>query len=177
MKDISKPLLAIVFLLSFSCGDDDKCENFSKSTLSFNYSGFLNDTFSVSGELPSSESTIIWQHNWAVGEYFSDFGKEWMSINANLLLNKGGSHIFQIHVPNTGVGKYSIPGRNDIITFNHWKISEPELFYEFLSGEVNVTYSECGRIKGSFTGIMKDANGPDTIEITDGEFDVKTKPH
>ena len=78
MKNISKLLLATVFLLSFSCGDDDKCENFSVSTLSFNYSGSLNGTFSVSGELPSSESTIIWEHNWAAGSYFSDFGKEWM---------------------------------------------------------------------------------------------------
>ena len=99
IKDISKHLLTTVFLLSFSRGEDDKCENFSNSKLSFNYSGFLNDTISVSGELPSSESTIIWEHNWATGAYFTDFGKEWMLISGNLLLNNGGSHIFEIQTP------------------------------------------------------------------------------
>ena len=182
MKTISVLFLVVVLVLSFACTDEEKCGNFPTSSLAFNYSGFLNGAYSVSGEIPAS-ANIPYHVDWATGKYFTEVGADWMMISTNLITNENIQDVL-LYIPNTGVGQFVSPGPASYcgnivcggLFFDYYDVSLQTLFYQFLSVEVDVTYSDCNRIKGSFNARLYDVNDSSkTMEMTDGKFDVHTK--
>ena len=109
MKTISVLFLVVVLVLSFACTDEEKCGNFPTSSLAFNYSGFLNGAYSVSGEIPAS-ATIPYHVDWATGKYFTEVGADWMMISTNLITNENIQDVL-LYIPNTGVVKGSFNAR------------------------------------------------------------------
>jgi hypothetical protein len=172
-------LLLPALVIFFSCTKDDvpdeDCLPPATSSLSFSYSGEFTGSYSMMGEVPSSSSAIIYDYNWAMGGTFEEWGKKWIMIHSH---HSGLS--IQIHVPDKGVGKFSLPSdRNmDSAVLAYAPAWEGKIVMTFFTGEVNVTYNSCNRIMGTFSGQLSgvhDGNNP-VITINNGIFDVKLKP-
>jgi len=184
-----KPLckIALSILILSGCidnnNDNEKCLPPSISSLSYVYSGFIDGTHAVQGEVPSPETSIIHDFNWVVGSKFTEYGIDYMMINSNLVYkgkqSNSASLGVQIILPNNGVGKYNINnGRLNILSLEYTPVWSGELVFHFNSGEVNVTYHQCNRIMGTFSGALTAINDGDivAINVTEGKFDVKIQP-
>jgi hypothetical protein len=179
-------IIALSMLVLSECGDDDdKCLPPAVSSLSYTYTGDINGAYAVEGEVPVSTpvSMTIYDYSWAMGGTFGEFGTYWVAIHSNLVYESQhsgrASLIVQIHVPDKGVGKYNLPDHGlDFLSLEYSPAWNGELSFEFVSGEVNVTYYQCNRIIGTFSGELQgfDDGEPVTIYVADGKFDVKVRP-
>jgi hypothetical protein len=183
----SKTLLACLLLLVLGCQSNDDtvpCLAPAVSSLSYTYTGDMSGTFSVQGEVPAaSGSQNIYNSNWALGGSFSEFKSNWILIQANKLYtskyNGNASLATQLHVPDQGVGKYALPNRGlEFLTIQYDLGWDDQLLFEFVSGEVNVTYHQCDRIMGTFSGELSAVSDGKfyTLKVSNGKFDVKIKP-
>jgi hypothetical protein len=165
--------------------DDNNCLPPSISSLSYTYNGFIEGNHSVQGEVPSTTSSTIFDYNWATGSKFTEYGTDYLMINSNLLYEGKQSNRaslgVQIILPNSGVGKYNIAnGRQNSLSLEYAPVWLGELVFSFYAGEVNITYYQCNRIIGTFSGALSainDANDGElvSINVTDGKFDVKLR--
>jgi hypothetical protein len=181
-----KPIGYLIFwlLVLSGCNDDNdaKCLPPAVSLLSFSFAGAIDGTYTVAGEAPSSASMNLYDYSWAMGGKFSEYGVNWINIHSNLMYqsqySSRASLIVQMHVPDKGVGKYPLPNRGlDFLTLEYSPNMHGELLFEFVSGTVDVTYYQCDRIIGTFSGELQGYNDGElvVINVTNGEFDVKVR--
>lgn len=168
----SRGLILSFLLIFLGCSDKNiPCPEFGVSSLSYRYSGSLIGTYFAAGETPP-QNTSYTNLEWAFARTTNGLGKEWIQIYSHLPANNNGGHFIQMHLLDKSTGKFNLPSDfgKDVLVFND---GPDQTSYEFISGEINVTYYECERIIGTFHGEAKNPNGTDTITIQDGKFDVR----
>jgi len=181
-----KTRLVFMLLLVWGCksNDDVQCLAPVVSSLSYTYTGDMSGSYAVQGEVPSSTlNQNIYDFNWALGGSFSEFKTDWILIQSNKRYTSpyktNASLTTQLHVPDQGVGKYPLPNRGlELLTIQYDNGWDDELVFEFVSGEVDVTYHQCDRIMGTFSGELSAVQDGKIfkITVTSGKFDVKIKP-
>ena len=166
-----KSLILILSLFALHCCEDSPpCGQAAVSSISFNYSGTQSGVYFAKGEVPSSDTTAIYNHQWAMAGLFSDFGEKWILLQSNL---PQGIEIegIQMHVPAAGVGKFKLPSDRGL----DFIIATSGSGLDFISGEIEITYYQCGRVIGTFQGMLGNPSGTISMAMFQGAFDLKLK--
>ena len=170
------PFIMIGVLLILLCGckkDDESAPNtvYPVSSLSFDYSGLLNGTYSVVGDIPLSS---IYLKEWADAILFAEYGDKWIGILANSPTNKGSeSNSLQMHIKNPRTGNFILPsdrGDFDVLCFGLNGMGDQQNF-NFTSGSISVTTFQSNRIIGTFNGTLEDLHGG-SVTISNGKFNM-----
>ena len=175
--------VGFLLLLGISCKKDSTPSTQRQSgpsTLTFSYTGFKTGTFSAVGELQiPTPAAGLNSYQWATSQHFTDFGKKWTLVTANIVstVSSRANSSIQLTITDNGPGNHSLPGSfssEDAIIFDLDLTSgNIQELYRFTSGNVQITSSNLTRVVGNFTGTATDVNTPGrTIQVTNGKFDL-----
>jgi len=174
-------LIGLLQLFFSGCKKDNEITDpvYPISSLSFEYSGFLNGTYSAIGKIPLSPDpgTSISDYEWADALAFQEYGVEWTGIMANLPTGNGREcTALQMHIKNPGTGNFALPGRGDFdfLCFGMNGTGNQQNFL-FVSGTINVTTFKSNRIIGTFSGTLEMVEGESLI-ISNGVFNMHVTP-
>ncbi len=171
-------LIGVLLMIFPGCKKDVKDTTepvYPTSSLSFDYSGFLSGTYSVTGALPLSPDpgTSISDYEWADALVFEEYGVEWAGVMANFPTGNGRESTYlQIHIKNPGTGDFALPGRGsyDVLCFGMNGPGNQQNFL-FTSGTIIVTSYKSNRIMGTFSGTLEMGQG-EVITISNGVFNM-----
>lgn len=167
----------LILSVNAGCKKDDKNTNdpvYPVSSLSFDYSGFVNGTYDAGGEIPHSPDpgTSITDYEWADALLFEESGVEWVGVMANFPTGAGRESTYlQMHIKNPGTGNFSLPGRGsyDVLCFGMNGAGNQQNFL-FKSGTIQVTTFKSNRIIGTFNGTLE--MEAETLTISNGVFNM-----
>jgi hypothetical protein len=166
-------LILVSTILLISCSKDDEIV-FPVSFLSFDYSGYLNGSYSAIGE-ESVRNYYGDTSDYASGSAFKEGGLHYLLIGAQQYSGPGNRDILQLELEAPKAGNYRIPGYDpfysvvyNVIEFNY-NTDSSKIFY--ISGHLELSTLTLDRAIGTFNGSAKDDDG-NTITISDGKFNV-----
>ena len=159
--------------LIFSCSKEEEII-FPVSSLSFDYSGYLNGNYSAIGE-ESVRNYYGDTSDFASGNAFKEGGLQYLVIGAQRYSGQGNRDILQLELEAPKAGNNSIPVYDpyysvvyNVIEFNY-NTDSSKIFY--ISGHIELSTLALDRAIGTFHGSAKDDDG-NTITISNGKFNV-----